>query len=62
MEDDGQLNADYPVIKFCISHILVNVSGYGLKLFVEAWNFHYITGIIVTDTYWLKPQQTFMVF
>ena len=44
MEEDGQINLDHPHTKFCVSHILVNVSGYGLKFFVEAWNLHHITG------------------
>lgn len=44
MEEHGQINMDDRTTKFCVSFILVNVAGYGLKVFVQAWNSHPISG------------------
>ena len=35
---------ELPATKFCVSFVCVNVASEDLKLFVEAWNAHPVTG------------------
>ena len=51
LEDQGLINMELPTIKFCVSFVCVNVTSEGLKLFVEAWNAHPITGIKYCSNY-----------
>ena len=46
MEDEGLINTNHLTTKFCVSFVMVNVDGFGLKLFVEAWNSYHIAGKI----------------
>ena len=45
MEEQGRINVDDQITKFCVSFILIHVAGYGISLFVQAWNSHYIAGM-----------------
>ena len=44
LEDQGLIDMELPATKFCVSFVCVNVASEGLKLFVEAWNAHPVTG------------------
>lgn len=44
METQNYIDLTSPTVKFCVSFVSVNVAACGLKIFVEAWNSHPITG------------------
>ena len=45
MEEQGQIDMECPMDKFCVSWLAIRVCCVGTKLAVEAWNDHPVPGI-----------------
>ena len=45
MEEQGQIDMECPMDKFCVSWLAIRVRCVGTKLAVEAWNDHSVPGI-----------------
>lgn len=44
IKEQGRINVDDRTTTFCVSFILVHVAGYGVSVFSQAWNMHFISG------------------
>lgn len=56
MEEQGEINMECSLQKFCVSWLAIRVCCVGTKLAVEAWNDHPIPGIITSyyiDHLWI---------
>ena len=51
MKENGDFDIESDSHKFCVSWFSIRVCCVGTKLAVQAWNYHPIPGILITNVY-----------